>query len=351
MPDTSPTDLPEETIGEKAIAEIRRRWVEPTETPREFSVEPSQVDQLAKKTLDAMLVRRWRVTPLPPQEEYDQLLARVKHWVARGEPIRIMLGYAPMKNPKTVPHTHADWAEFFAFCHLCTWHNKVCTVYPPGVRIKIIFDDSTVRMANRYPKKPMNEFIRSVGQLAKSMKYESFIVGTMRQSSFAWLFNFGPYQLANRRMKRWAKQPENAEVVERMLEFSRRNLVVPTGLSEAETEKRFRDAAHRYRVYWEALQMSGFANLGNKLVAMYMDGNQHHQKQAASLHLATVGKEQVTQPWQGEGALRDNGKGKLVPLVLTAKRREELTIEEVDTSGLVPQEGFDTLPVCLKASV
>jgi hypothetical protein len=257
-----------------------------------------------------------------------------------------MLGYGPMKNPMTTDHAHADWAEFFALCHLCAWYNKVCAVYPPGLKIKIIFDDSTVRMANRYPRQPMDEYISSVGQLIRDLRYESFITGTMRQSSFAWLFNFGLYQVAQVRVRRWERDPSNRDALERMLEFSRRNLALPEDLDENERENRFRDAARRYRVYWEALQMSRLSRVGNKLVAMYMDGNQHHLKQSAALHLASVGKQQVTQPWQGAGALRDNGHGKVVPIVLTGKRLQELRVVNVPTTDFLPGPAFNTIPVC-----
>ena len=325
---------------------VRQRWPKPLAAPRRHAVPPEKVDKLAKATLDAMLTRRWRVTPLPPEEEYAELLARVKHWVRGGKPIRIMMGYAPMKNPMTVRRPRAVWSEFFALGHLCAWHNKVCSVYPPGLCIKIIFDDSTVRMANRYPRSPMKAYMASVGRLIHAMGYTSFLVGTMRQSSFAWLFHFGLYQWAHRRVKRWEQDPENREKLERMLEFSRRNLQLPSGLSDAKREQSYREAAHRYRVYWEALQLSGFSRLGNKLIAMYMDGNQHHLRQQAALHLASLGKEQVTQPWQGEGGLWDNGRGKLVPLVLTAGRRQKLTTQELTGLNLIPLEGFDAIEVC-----
>src|SRR6185369_6034050 len=116
-------------------------------------------------------------------------------------------------------------------CHLCAWHNKVCSVYPPGLRIKIIFDDSTIRMANRYSRTPMLEYMRSVAKLIPAMGYESFIAGTMRQSSFAWLFHFGLYQLARRRVRRWERDPANGEMLARMLEFSRRNLMLSVDLT------------------------------------------------------------------------------------------------------------------------
>jgi hypothetical protein len=188
---------------DRAIDEIRRRWVRPAVWDKTYRMPPNNVAATAKSALDAMLVRDFRVTPSPSADEYKKLLARVQYWVARSEPIQIRIGYAPMKNPRTVEHTEADWAEFFALCHLAAWHNKVQAVYPPGLMIKIVFDDATVRMANRYPKTPMREYMQSVSRLIPAMRYESFIVGTMRQSSFAWLFNFGLYQWAAWRLRSW----------------------------------------------------------------------------------------------------------------------------------------------------
>jgi hypothetical protein len=330
---------------DRAIDEIRRRWVRPAGWDPSFRIAANDVASTAKAALDAMLVRDFRVTPYPPAEEYEQLLARIKHWVSRSEPIQIRIGYAPMKNPRTVNHTKADWAEFFALCHLAAWHNKVQAVYPPGLQIKIVFDDSTVRMANRYSKKPMREYMQSIARLIPAMRYESFIVGTMRQSSFAWLFYFGLYQLAGLRLYRWERDPKNKPILDRMLESARRNLALPEDLDEEQKERLYSRAAHRYRVYWEALQLSGFSRSGHSLIAMYLDGDQHHIRQQAAFHLRSVGKQQGTQPWQGEGVLVDNGVGKLVPVVLTAKRRELMECQTVPLRELLPLPNFESITI------
>ncbi len=332
-------------LRECALAEIHRRWVRPTMPQALGRLSEQRADELAGAALDAMLVRDFRVTPRPPQNEYLQLLARVRHWVKRRQPIQVMLGYAPLKNPRAATETHAEWAEFFALCHLCAWHNKVCSVYPAGLRIKIIFDDSTIRMANRYSQAPMRDYMTSVAQLIPAMGYQSFIAGTMRQSSFAWLFHFGLYQLANWRVRRWEREPANAEMLAKMLEFAQRNLVLPADLAADEREQAYGDAAHRYRVYWEVLQLSGLSRFGHKLVAMYLDGHQHHIRQTAALHLRSVGKQQGTQPWQGAGALIDNGAGQLVPSVITTKRRRELACDRVDFPAILPLSGFDSIQV------
>jgi hypothetical protein len=337
---------PSGALAAKVVAELERIFVRPAPAPTRIVVPTDQVDALAKTALDAMLVRGFRVGTLPSGQDFAQLLARVRHWVGRGEPIRIMIGFAPMKNPKSVDHMGADWAEFFALAHLVAWHNKVATVYPPGLRIKIIFDDSTIRMANRYGWGPMKDYMGSVGRLIHAMRYESCIVGTMRQSSFAWLFHFGLYQLAGWRVRRWERDPANHEVFEQMLEGARRNLATPDDWSDERREQFCREAAHRYRVYWEALQMSGLSRLGKKLVAMYLDGNQHHLRQEAALHLTSVAKGQVTQPWQGEGVLRDNGHDKLVPIVLSGKRRAEVRLSRVDVPGVISHPGLESICVC-----
>lgn len=335
-----------ESLSDLVGRTLRERWVSPAQAPPGYRVQPEQMDGLARATLDTMLTRQYRVTPLPPPDEYEELLRRVRHWVARGKPVRIMMGYAPMKNPNTVRQPQADWAEFFSLTHLCAWHNKVCGVYPPGLRIKIVFDDSTIRMANRHSAAPMDAYMTSIAQLIQSLRYESFLVGTMRQSSFAWLFHLGFYQVARWRVRRWERDPDNRVALERMVEFAERNLDLPPGLNDAERRRLSEAAAHRYRVYWEALQLSGFSRLGHKLIAMYLDGQQHHLPAQGVLHLTSLGKGIVAQPWQGEGALLDNGHGKLVPTVLTAGRRERVTSQRVAGLGLLPDAAFDAIDVC-----
>jgi hypothetical protein len=62
-----------------------------------------------------------------------------------------------------------------------------------------------------------------------------------------------------------------------------------------------------------------------------------------ALHLTSVDKGQVTQPWQGEGVLVDNAHQKLEPFVLTAGRRPRYGTRIIDGLDLVPVAGFDRL--------
>ena len=56
--------------------------------------------------------------------------------VRKGQPIHVTVGFGPLKNPAAVASSRADWAEFFALCHLVAWHNKVrrrlWLTKPPG---------------------------------------------------------------------------------------------------------------------------------------------------------------------------------------------------------------------------
>lgn len=337
--------LPSERLPLRVAEAIRERWVPPAPS-RVGHLAPEKVEETARAVLDAMLTRPYRVTPMPEPDEYAQLLARVRHWVVRGQPIRVRIGYGPMKNLNAARESRADWAEFFALCHLCTWHNKVQALYPPGLQITIVFDDSTILMANGHDRKDMTAYMDSVWRLVQALGYQTFITGTMRQSSFAWIFRLGLYRIAEGRVRRWEADPLNREKLERMNAYAERNVIVPPGLSEEEQHRHVLQASHRYRVYWEALQLSGLTEFGHNLVAMYLDGNQHHIRQSAAFHLTTLGKGQVAQPWQGEGVLLDNGHGRLIPSVLTQGRRERWVVQEVHGLEIAPLEGFTSISVC-----
>jgi len=204
-------------------------------------------------------------------------------------------------------------------------------------------------MANRPDRSHMDSYINSVGQMISALGYESFILGTGRHSSFAWAFHILPFPVARLHLRIWEANPANRAVIEQMDKYARRNLVLPPGLSHSEEERLCQKASHRYRLYWEALLIALWLQkvtlFANSLVAMYLDGSQHHIPLAGAFHLTTLGKGQITQPWQGEGALRDNGHGQLVPFVLT---RERASVMKKEVTGLdvLPMAGFDRIQVC-----
>jgi nitroreductase len=191
----------------------------------------------------------------------------------------------------------------------------------------------------------MRSYMASLAALIRSLSYEQIFLPAYKQSRFSWVFRFGLYLVARRRVRRWEREPANKEQLERMLEFARRNVVLPNGMDPLAQERYLQDASHRYRVYWETLQLVGFSKRRFRLVAMYLDGTQHHIRQEVALHLTTLDKGQVTQPWQGEGALLDNGHGRLEPFVLTAGRRQRHQVANVDGLDILPMTGFDRIAI------
>jgi hypothetical protein len=337
--------LAPETLRVRVRQTILRHWTRPRPSGPLDPVAPERVEDLSRRVLDTMLTRQFRVGPLPPASVYEALLGRVRRRVERGEPIRITVGYGPLKNQHAVPYSRADWAEFFALCHLVAWHNKIQAVYPPGLQLSIAFDDTTLVVANRADKRLMKSYISSVGSLIRALGFDAVVSASLRHSCFAWLFHFGLYQLARVRVFWWERDRRHQPQIERMYEYARRNVLVPPGLDTTQEERYIRAASHRYRVYWDALQLSGVTHSKNRIIAMYLDGSQHHIPQAVALHLTTLDKGQISQPWQGAGVLLDNDHGRLEPFVLTAGRRTRYQTRLVDGLDLVPLSGFDRIAV------
>ncbi len=332
-------------LRDRVVETIHKHWKTPRRAEAPAPVPAACVEEVARAALDCMLTRQFRVGPLPAPSIYDQLLERVRRKVQANQPIYVTVGYAPIKNLNAVPYSRADWAEFFSLGHLVAWHNKVQAVYAPGLQFRLVYDDTTLVMANRSDWGMMKAYQASIRELIQALGYESLFLPSFGHSSFAWLFHFGWYAVARLRVWRWERNPANVEKMERMLEYARRNVVLPPGLAPEKHESYFRAAAHRYRVYWDALQLSGVTKSKNRIVAMYLNGQQHHLPETVALHLTSLDKGQVTQPWQGEGTLLDNGKGGLEPFVLTAGRRQRYGVETIGGLSVVPCPGFEQIAV------
>lgn len=347
------SDLPGEILRSRVHEVVLRHWVRPQAAESFAPPAPEGVEPLARTALDTMLTRQFRVGPLPSAQMYEQFLTPIRRFVRKGKPIRVTVGYGPLKNPNAVPYSRADWAEFFALGHLVAWHNKVQRVYPPGLQFQIYFDDETLLLSNFADKGRMRSYMSSIADLIGAMGYQSVFLPPTRITNFAWFLRFGPYQLfrfgliqiAERRVRRWERDSANNEQIERMKEFARRNVVVPAGLGEQERERFLDRASHRFRVCWDALRMGAqiFPDR-ERLLALYLDGSQHHRQQMA-LHLTSVDKGQMTQPWQGEGVLLDNGHEKLEPFVLTGGRRSRYQMRVLDGLDVIAAPGFERLAV------
>ncbi|HEY7326150.1 MAG TPA: L-tyrosine/L-tryptophan isonitrile synthase family protein [Gemmataceae bacterium] len=353
-------DLPDAMLLRRAQETVRRHWVRPRAAepldPGSLSsscLPAEHIEKLARTALDTLLTRQFRVGPLPSTEMYEQFLAPVRRFVRKGKPIRILVGYGPLKNPNAVSYSRADWAEFFALCHLVAWHNKLQAVYPPGLEIQIVFDDETLLLANGSDRRLMDEYISSIADLIRLLGFQTIFLPPARLTHNAWFLRFGPYQLfracllgiAEWRVRRWERDPANQEKMAQMVEFARRNVIVPAHQSAEEQERFVRAASHRYRVCWDALRLGAqlFPNR-ERLLALYLDGSQHHRQQVA-LHLTSVDKGQMTQPWQGEGVLLDNGHQKLEPFVLTAARRSRCRERILEGFDLVARPGFNSIKI------
>jgi hypothetical protein len=340
---------PAELLRTQVVAAVKGHLVRPAPSCPLERRSPADVAGFARQALDAILTRQFRVGPLPAEPVYDELLDRVQRRVRRGERIFITVGYGPLKNQNAVSYSRADWAELFALTHLAAMHNKVQAVYPPGLQFRIVFDDSTLIIANRVDRRLINSYVASIGTLIHALGYQGLFLPTLRQSAFSWILNFGFYQVAARRVQKWEADPANREKLEQMHASARRNLDIPPALGAEATDRYVADAAHRYRVYWEALQLSGLTRSRRRIVGMYLDGTQHHIPQTVALHLTTLDKGQVTQPWQGEGMLLDNGHGRLEPFVMTAGRRPRYQTHVIDGLDSVPLPGFDQISVAVAA--
>jgi hypothetical protein len=346
-------DSSEDTLRARIGEVVRRHWVRPHASETLAPPDPQAVEQLARTALDTMLTRQFRVGPLPSSEMYAQFLTPIRRCVRQGQPIRVTVGYGPLKNPNAVAHSRADWAEFFALCHLVAWHNKVQRVYPPGLQFQIYFDDETLLLANGADKNLMRSYMSSIAELIGLLGYESVFLTPTRITHFAWFLRFGPYQLfrfallriAEWRVRRWERDRANSEKLDLMKEYARRNVLVPPNLKPEEQERFVENASHRFRVCWDALRLGAQIFPDRKrLLALYLDGSQHHRQQVA-LHLTSVDKGQMTQPWQGEGVLLDNGRQKLEPFVLTGGRRSRYHVRMIDGLDLIAAPGFERMAV------
>ena len=134
--------LPPDLSRDQLEALLKRHWPEPAASKPVAVPAPEQIDNLLKATFDVLMTRQFRVGPLPEPDVHFEILLRLRHFIALGQPLKINLGFAPLKNQNAVNYSRADWAEFFALGHLVAWHNKVQKVYPPGLQIQIVFDDA-----------------------------------------------------------------------------------------------------------------------------------------------------------------------------------------------------------------
>ena len=167
----------------------------------------------------------------------------------------------------------------------------------------------------------MTAYRDSLNELIHTLGFEQVLRPPTSLLRLTWPC-FAFYPAAEWRVRRWDGEPGRPVPVGADGRGGPAQPRPVAGTEPRATRSRGPPAAHRYRVYWEALRLSGLSRGRRRLIALYLDGSQHHIRQPVTLHLTTLDKGQMTQPWQGEGGLRDTGHGGLEPYVLTAARRE-----------------------------
>src|SRR6476660_9853761 len=91
-------DLPCDALRTRIGEVVKRHWVRPH--PAEPLVpESGRIEEIARTALDTLLTRQFRVGPLPAADLYEQFLAPVRRFVRKGKPIKLTVGYGPLKNP------------------------------------------------------------------------------------------------------------------------------------------------------------------------------------------------------------------------------------------------------------
>jgi len=280
-----------------------------------FVVPPGEVERIVARVVDVLTHSRFRRGPKPRGKDREAIERKVRYYVRRSRPVGITLGFGPIKNPNASERNRAEWAEAFAFHQMARLDAAVQEVYPPGLRVRVVCDDGLVHWVNRVPYSMTREYIASLRDLVGRLDLAYLIKGVVPLSRYQPILHLGLFFVrAERRVKRWEADPANREAIERMDLHAFKNLPPTPGLSESERWARAREASHRYRVYWEALEMSRLPHLQRPLMALYSG-------ERGLLRLYSLCKGNVTQPWQGEGCLKPNEKGELVPFVLTQERK------------------------------
>lgn len=283
--------------------------------PEGFFVSPEDVGRTVERVVETLVHSRFRRGPKPSGRRREAIARKVRYFVRRSRPVALTLGFGPIKNLNATEQNRAEWAEVFAFHQMARLDAAVQEVYPPGLRIRVVCDDALVRWANGVPASMTREYMASLRDLIARLDLSYLIRRVVPLSRYHPLLRLGfCFLRAERRVRAWEADPANREAIERMDLHAYKNLLPTPHLSDDERWHLARRASHRYRVYWEALELSYLPYLQRPLMALYSG-------ERGLLRLYSLCKGNVTQPWQGEGCLTPNPKGELVPFVLTQERK------------------------------
>lgn len=323
-------------------SELKKYWVAVAPT-RKVAVEHGlALEAQLQAVFDVLLSRPHRLGPMPTEKTRDDIVARLRRNVVQGQPVEISLVYATGKNHQAIAYNRADWAEFFALSHLVAWHNKVQKIYAPGLRIQLYLDDVTGSQLNRHNRLT---YMQSISSLIDAMNYSPLFSKPALLSSLSWKLRLGMHPWAAMRVRRWDRQPENSQTLEKMDQVVGRQLMLKSGLASPQQMKKIQEISFRRRVAFEALHLAGVTNSDKRLIAIYQDGDLFSIQKQLALRLTALELGQITPPWQGEGALLENEDGQWEPIVLTAQRRQRTKSILLTGLKVLDLEGFDVITV------
>lgn len=280
-----------------------------------FALLRAEVEPAVERVVGVLTHRRFRRGAKPAGDRRAAIVRKVRYFVRRARPVGLTLGFGPIKNPNATDDNRAEWAEAFALHQVARLDAAVRAVYPPGLRVRIVCDDALVRRVNGVPVAMTRQYMDSLRRLIEALDLTYLFRGVAPLKRYEPLLHLGLcFWRARRRVRRWDADPANREAIERMNRHAFKNLPPTPGRSEAERWNEARRASYRYRLYWQALEISSIQRLQRPLMALY-------SSERGLLRLYSLCKGNVTQPWQGEGCLTVNEKGELIPFVLTQERR------------------------------
>ena len=293
-------------------------------TANGFSISPDEVEPTARRVADVMLSRRFRRGLKPSAEAQAAIAGKLRFYVRRSQPVRLAIGYAPLKNLNATERNQAEWAEAFSFHQLARLDAAVQEVYPPGLRIRVACDDALLHWVNGVPARLTREYMASLKELIARLDLDYLVERIFPVSRFMPLTHLTfSFTRARWRMQRWESDPANRSAIETMDFHAFKNLMPTPNLSELERWALARRASRRYRIFWEALELSGLPRLQRPVMALYSN-------ERGLLRLFSLCTGNVSQPWQGEGCLRVNENGELVPFVLTQERKDAFRVHWVN---------------------
>lgn len=265
-------------------------------------------------------------------EDKNTYLNTIQCAVEHHQPIPLIVGHGPQKNPNNCLSPEVDWAEFFLLSQLAYLNRVIQAEYQPGLQITIYLDDARAEGANQIPE-------------LRTLSYRESLKSLILKLNAEWLFfevislktlyeKFSVWEAVDRLKQHQAIFSD--VISEKDLISAAKNFPLTLepfcDLSHEQKQKLIHQAAIQYRLYLEAENQSGLWQEPNRLYARF---NNHK----GFLQLFTLRKGSVTQPWQGKGCLKLTPNGKLEPFVLTQQtaQKNQIIFMSEHYSELFPQ--------------